>query len=396
MSTGLNRLNKNLLASLAGFVALAWLLLQVQPAPLLVTLGSQQTVTTRNPLAGMHTRYVDEAEAWKIQRGMAMQREMGAPWLVEFFPWAYYERNKGQFDWAGADRIIDHANRQGLRVIARLGFVPAWARPVDTTSTHLDSANYQYFADFAAAFAARYQGRVDHIVVWNEPNLNNEWGMRRVDPADYVAMLRVVYPAIKKANPNAVVLAGALAPTIERNRDVALSDLEFLEEMYAAVDEQYAACVMRDTSCVMRPFDALAAHSYGTTFAPADAPDPQRINFRRVELLRELMTKHGDDSPVFITETGWNDDANWVNGVTPVQRIRYTIDALDYAQTNWHWVRCVAFWVFKLPAPARGYRDHFTFVTPSLEPLPIYEEVKKVLAGSTKGSEHFEHSDTFS
>jgi hypothetical protein len=39
----------------------------------------------------------------------------------------------------------------------------------------------------------------------------------------------------------------------------------------------------------------------------------------------------------------------------------------------------VAFWVFKLPAPARGYRDHFTFVTPSLEPLPIYDELRRAL-----------------
>jgi len=68
-----------------------------------------------------------------------------------------------------------------------------------------------------------------------------------------------------------------------------------------------------------------------------------------------------------------------VNGVTPAQRIDYTLRALDYAKSNWPWVRSVAFWVFKLPAPARGYRDHFTFVTPSLEPLPIYEEVKRAL-----------------
>jgi hypothetical protein len=365
------------IASLAGFAILAWLLLQVQPAPLLVTPGPQQTVRTTNPLAGLHTRYVDEAETWKIQRGMVMQREMGAPWMVEFFPWAYYEKSKGQFDWAGADRIIEHASRQGLRVIARLGFVPAWARPADTTFTHLDPPNYKDFAEFAGAFAARYKGRVDHLIVWNEPNLNLEWGLRRVDPAAYVELLRVVYPAIKQANPDAVVLAGALAPTIERNRDVALSDLEYLNEMYQALAPSPAE---RERAGV-RAFDALAVHTYGTTFPPADAPDPGRINFRRVELLRAIMQQHGDDSPIYITETGWNDDVNWVNGVTPAQRIRYTIDALDYAKTNWPWVRSVAFWVFKLPTPARGYRDHFTFVTPSLAPLPIYDEVKRVLTG---------------
>ncbi len=377
MSTGVNRFNKKALASIAGFVALAWLLLQVQPAPLLVTPGPQHAVQTSNPLAGMHTRYVDEAETWKIKRGMEMQREMGAPWLVEFFPWAYYEKSKGQFDWAGADRIIEHASRQGLRVIARLGFVPDWARPADTTFTHLDPEHYQDFADFAGAFAARYMGRVDHIIVWNEPNLNIEWGLRRVDPAAYVEMLRAVYPAIKQANPGAVVLAGALAPAIERNRDVALSDLEFLEEMYAALTP---TPLPTGEGQGVRVFDALAVHTYGMTFAPANPPDPQRINFRRVELLREIMLMHGDaDAPVYITETGWNDDVNWVNGVTPAQRIDYTIDALAHAQANWPWVKSVAFWVFKLPAPARGYRDHFTFVTPSLEPLPIYDEVKRAL-----------------
>ena len=324
----------------------------------------------------MHTRFVDEAEPWKIKRGLEMVREMGAPWIVEFFPWAYYEKRKGDFDWTSADRIVDHANRQGLTVIARLGFVPDWARPPLTTFTHLDPEHYQDFADFAAAFATHFKGRVKHFVVWNEPNLNNEWGMRRVDPAAYVQMLRVVYPAIKRANADAIVLAGALAPTIERNRDVALSDLEYLEEMYAALSP---SPVQRGRVGV-GVWDALAVHTYGTTFAPQDAPDASKINFRRVELLREVMRKHGDDTPIYITETGWNDDTNWVNGVTPSQRIGYTLRALDYAKTNWPDVQCVAFWVFKLPAPARGYRDHFTFVTPSLEPLPIYEEVKRALA----------------
>ncbi|MFC1464251.1 MAG: hypothetical protein ACFLMY_05320 [Candidatus Brachytrichaceae bacterium NZ_4S206] len=362
---------------LLAFAALAWLLLQVRPPQLLVTLGPQRSVVTRNALAGMHTRFVEEAEAWKIKRGLEMVREMGAPWIVEFFPWAYYEKTKGQRDFSGADRIVDHANRQGLTVVARLGFTPEWARPPNSTFTHLDPPHYSDFADFAAAFAAHFRGRVSHFIIWNEPNLQNEWGMRRVDPAAYMALLRVVYPAIKQINPDAIVLAGALAPTTERNRDVALSDLEYLEEMYEATKRQTQSTPATPISHL--PWDALAVHSYGTTMPPEEPPAPDKINFRRVELLRTIMIAHGDDSPIYITEAGWNDDVNWVNGVTPAQRIDYTIRALDYAQAHWPWVRCVAFWVFKLPAPARGYRDHFTFVTPSLEPLPIYEEVRRGL-----------------
>ncbi len=358
---------------IVSLLVLAWMTSLIKPPPVLVTLGEQQAVRTRNDLAGVHTRFVDEVEPWKIKRGLEMTREMGAPWVVEFFPWPYYEKSKGVFDWRAADQIVDHANRQGLTVIARLGFVPEWARPREmggapTTFTYLDREGYRHFADFAAAFAAHFSGRVAHVIVLNEPNLNFEWGLRRVDPAGYAELLRAVYPAVKRANPGMQVLAGALAPTLEQNRDVALNDLTYLEELYAAGAQDF--------------FDALAIHNYGQTAAPGEAPAPDKINFRRAELLRQIMVAQGDaDKPAFITETGWNDAARFVNGVSPAQRIRYTLDALAYAKTEWTWARCVAIWVFKLPAPAQGYRDAFTLVTPGLEPLPIYDELRGALVG---------------
>ena len=59
-------------------------------------------------------------------------------------------------------------------------------------------------------------------------------------------------------------------------------------------------------------FDGLAVHAYGLTF-PADAePDPDVLNFRRIELVREVMVDAGDgDKSIFVTETGWNDHPRW-------------------------------------------------------------------------------------
>jgi len=207
-----------------------------------------------------------------------------------------------------------------------------------------------------------------------------------------VQMLRAVYPAIKQANPDVQVLAGALAPTLEPiGSPNGLDDLIYLEQMYAALRDGAAqkpgretgdGAAVRPSSPVSRPYDAWAIHSYGRTATADEAPAPNTINFRRTELLRAIMVQHGDaDVPVFITESGWNDDVHWAFGVTPAQRIAYTLQAWDYAAANWPWVECVAVWVFKLPAPAQGYRDHFTFVTPSLEPLPIYEETRRHLVG---------------
>ncbi len=334
------------------------------PPPILVTLGPAQSVETRNPKMGVHTRLTDEVEEWKIKKTLEMVRGMGAPWVVDYFPWAYIENGKGAFDWDHADRVVDHAERQGLVVIARLGFVPGWARPQDSAPSYLDAAHDADFAQFVNAFVAHFKGRIKYIIIWNEPNLNFEWGYQPVDPAGYVQLLEQVYPAAKQADPTVQVLAGALAPTLAPpGATDAMSDLEYLQRMYDAGAKEY--------------FDILAVHSYGWR-APADeAPAPDKVNFRRTELVREIMVKNGDAAKrVMITEGGWNDHPRWTKAVRPADRIAYTLRAYEIAQT-WDWVDACALWAFRYPAPAQTYQDYFTFVTPEFAPKPIYLEVRK-------------------
>ena len=198
---------------------LIWLWAVEWPGEAPVTLDPPQQVKTRNPKIGMHIRLTDEAAAWKIQRTLRMVRELGAPWIVEFFPWAYLEPGRGEFGWRHADEIIDHATNQGLTVIARLGLVPAWARPDprerETTFNYLDADHYADFGNFVYTFVDHYRGRVRHIIIWNEPNLSFEWGLQPVSAQEYIDLLRIAYVRAKDADPNVVVLAGALAPTLE-------------------------------------------------------------------------------------------------------------------------------------------------------------------------------------
>jgi polysaccharide biosynthesis protein PslG len=348
----------------ARLLCLALILAALRPAPALVIPGPPQTVQTRMDLLGVHTRLTDEVEPWKIQRSLQMVREMGAPWIVEFFPWAYYAAADGSFAWSHPDLIISHAEAQGLTVVARLGLTPDWARPPDTSLNYLDTDGYQAFAAYAAAFAERYRGRVAYIIVGNEPNLSFEWGYRTTTPHDYVELLQVVYPAVKAANAEMGILAGALAPTLEPpGSPWGLNDLIYLEGMYEAGAAPY--------------FDALAVHTYGFTFPPEAEPGPQLLNFRRVELLREIMVAHGDeDKPMLITEMGWNDHPRWTRAVRPAQRIQYTLDAFRYAEAHWPYVKLMAIWVFRFPAPARSYMDYFTLVTPEFVAKPLYDELR--------------------
>ncbi len=343
------------------------------PAPALVALGPQHTVRSANPLLGVHTRLTDEVEAWKINRTREMVRELGASWIVEYFPWAYIEPSPGRYDWTHADLVVDHARRQGLTVIARLGMVPEWARPdpqlQPTTGTFLDEEHYAAFGDFVHAFVQHFSGRVGHVVIWNEPNISLEWGYRPVDPEGYAALLKAVYPRAKTANPGVIVLGGALAPTLAPVGDPeGMNDLEYMRRMLAAG----AAEAM----------DALAVHAYGWRLPPDAPPDPATIGWRRVELLRQMLVDDGHSAmPVYVTEGGWNDHPRWTKAVQPARRAAFTVRAYQQALSDWPWCHAVAMWAFRYPKPSNTFLDYFTFVTADLTPKPIYFAVQRYAHG---------------
>lgn len=354
----------------------------LRPAQPRAVLGPPQTVTTTQPLLCMHTRLVDEVEEWKIQRSLVMVRELGADTIVEFFPWAYFEPAPGAFSWGQADRIFAHARNQGLRVIARVGMVPAWARPNPaglhlpggvqgdhTTLNYLDEAHYADFAAYVGAFVARYGHALEGVIIWNEPNLAFEWGYRQVSPADYTEVLALAHAAAKAANPDVLVLAAPLAPTLEpEGSPWGMNDLIYLERMYEAGAAAF--------------FDALAIHTYGFTAPAEEAPAPDALNFRRIELHQAIMARFGDgEKPIYVTETGWNDHPRWTKAVRPIERIAYTLGSYAWTAANLPSVEKLCQWVLRYPAPTNSYPDNFTFLTADFRPRPIYEVLQAYARG---------------
>ncbi|MCL4304240.1 MAG: O-antigen ligase family protein [Anaerolineae bacterium] len=256
----------------------------------------------------------------------------GLTWLRQPVAWADLEPAPGQFDWAKLDRVVGQISNlpYKLKLILVLQTTPDWARPANTPPT-IPPTEVSDFGSFARALAARYGDRVDCYQIWHEPNLSANWGNAFVDPAAYTDLLREAALNIHAADPQAIILTAALAPTLE-NGPLNLNELTYLDQLYRAEANRW--------------FDIVAGQAYGFDAEPADPARPNRLNFSRLELLRRVMLDHGDaDTPVWATAFGWNalpadwagQPSPWKSDVPEVQAKR-TAAAIARARRDWPWL----------------------------------------------------------
>jgi len=333
---------------------------------------------------GINVFLEQEVEPEKRERTLQMISEAGFCWIRQEFPWEDIEiHGKGDFEdrrhepyrsaWDKYDHIVELAEKYGLSIIARLSNPPAWSRAAgDKMGTYAPPDDYNDFGDFVHAVVSRYRGRIKYYQIWNEPNIYPEWGEQPVDPEAYTELLKIGYTRAKEADPNCVIISGALASTIElgpRN----LNDFIFLQRMYDAGAGDY--------------FDILAMQGYGLWSGPYDRRmRPRVINFSRPLYIRDIMVKNSDENrPIWISEMNWNaippdHPAPPIYGrVTEEQQARYAVEAYRRAQAEWPWVGVVNFWFFKRPDDSEKDQAwyYFRMVEPDFTPLPVYNAVRE-------------------
>jgi arabinogalactan endo-1,4-beta-galactosidase len=69
--------------------------------------------------------------------------------------------------------------------------------------------------------------------IWHEPNIAPHWGNQHIAPTEYAQLLIEASRAIRSVDDDAVIIAGALAPTTDRGH-TAIDEVFFLQRMYAA------------------------------------------------------------------------------------------------------------------------------------------------------------------
>ncbi|MCB0081768.1 MAG: cellulase family glycosylhydrolase, partial [Caldilineaceae bacterium] len=308
-----------------------------------------------NPF-GINVFLEQEAEPAKRALAVQMAADAGFHWLRQEFTWEDIEiHGKGDFEdrrhepyrsaWEKYDQIVDLAEANGMEMIVRISNPPAWTRALtDTVGTYAPPDDPQDFADFVTAVVNRYTGRIRYYQFWNEPNIYPEWGVYPISPEAYTTLLKAGATAARTADPNVVVIAGALAATIELSPNAPagannLNDLIFLQRMYDAGAAPY--------------FDIVALQGYGLWSGPTDRRmHPRVLNIAHHQFVRDLMVNNGDaQKPIWPAEMNWNAAPDGIppdyGKVTLEQQARYLPLAYARLQQEWPWIGVANTWYLK-------------------------------------------------
>jgi hypothetical protein len=212
--------------------------------------------------------------------------ESGSKWVRMTLNWSDAEPEQGEYSqwwFEQYDNAVNLAEEAGQKIIFVVGSSPSWASGSSNTETPPE--NPADYATFIHYVAARYAGRVSAWEIWNEENTTRFWSTG-VNAAQYTALLKDAYPAVKLADPNALVLFGGTSG----------NDYNFISEAYAAG--------------ARGSFDVMAVHPYschapGTIVRESDGEivGGAFLGYRTVH---NVMVAHGDEKPIWFTEIGWS------------------------------------------------------------------------------------------
>jgi len=168
---------------------------------------------------------------WGIQSGdnervtlFERAGELGVKWTRFLAVWPVIEREKGRYDFSSVDEPVNAARAQGITPFVCLsngnklysGTVPNpdpnWRLIYGTKPAPpiLDDAAMAAWLRWVDAVVAHAKDRVTHWEIWNEPNHYAYWGAPP-DAAAYGRLVRLTAARIRAVQPNAVIIAGALA-----------------------------------------------------------------------------------------------------------------------------------------------------------------------------------------
>jgi hypothetical protein len=242
--------------------------------------------------------------------------DLGAGWTRVTFRWNEVQPDSpDQWILPITDDQLNLELAQGRQVVGLVTNAPGWATdhgrgvgvPLGLDLGHNDPSNL--WANFLRSLVSRYAGRIDHWIIWNEPDIwdsyHQSWGG---SVEDFAQLLRVSYGAVKETNPDGVVHLAAVTHWWDANYGRDLFFRRLLQTLSTDVNAPAHNYY----------FDAATFHVY---FQPENVYD---LTIFYTGLMREF----GLDKPIWIVETNAapSEDPAW-----PVAGAQFKVTLEDQA-----------------------------------------------------------------
>jgi hypothetical protein len=222
--------------------------------------------------------YLGRYHGKELEQMAVRARESGVKWIREDFGWGDIEIEKGKFNWAFTDSVVNIARKNGISVYAIVAYWPAWTKAY--TKEGIDD-----YISYLKQLVNHYRNDIHQWEIWNEPNIFFWQGTAEM----YAELLMKSYVAIKDVDPSAQVLGISTSGI----------DFDFIQKM----------------EDLQAPFDILTIHPYRSRLVESEFISELK---RAADM---AVLPGGKRRPVWITEMGWTTYTphnSWVQeGFTP-------------------------------------------------------------------------------
>ena len=210
-------------------------------------------------------------------------RDAGVTMVRSFPEWANFQPERGKWDWAPADALVQDARKNRLQIAGVFMYLAPWASSAAPDADHGDRTRTfpikdgQSWRDFVEAVVSRYRNDVTYWEVYNE--FNSPGFARKATVKDYVAMVRDAHEVAKKANPQCKIGIGYA--------DV---DISFLEQVIVQGADGH--------------FDFVNVHPYSLMGAVMSGREP--VFLQMAANLRKMLAKTNQRSDIalWVSEIG--------------------------------------------------------------------------------------------